>query len=196
MKPQSSCSVAPILQYHLVALVTGLAILLPVSQAFADPTLTVGTASGQAGGTIDITLSFTPGTTPVSTLQGDLILPAGVSYASITTAQAAAEAGKSVSANMVGGHALRVLVFGINQNAIGAGALAIVRLTIAPTVTPGTFPIPMTGIVTAAPDTTGVTASGAAGAVTVTAGSGVGTGSVSSAPENPPGRGGKKKGTR
>jgi len=143
-----------------------LTILCPL-QAEAQ-NIAVGTASGQPGATVNVTVNFSPGSTGVATLQFDLGFSALLTHSSTATGAAAAAAGKSASASTIGG-GIRILIFGLNQNAIGAGAVAVVSLNIAAGATPGSVPITISNIV--ASDSLGgnVAASGSAGSVTVTA---------------------------
>ncbi len=82
-----------------------------------------------ASSAVDLNLSFTAGTIPVSTMLLDLSLPVALSFESASTGPAAAAAGKTVQGNTVAGGA-RILVFGLNQTPIGTGVLATVRLNI------------------------------------------------------------------
>jgi len=109
------------------ACVLVLVALLP-AQVFAQ-SLSVGSASGLAGTAVDLPVSFSPGATPVVTIQFDLTFPSSLSYVSTTTGAAATAAGKSASGSSISG-GVRVLIFGLNQTAIGSGQIAIVRLNI------------------------------------------------------------------
>jgi uncharacterized repeat protein (TIGR01451 family) len=139
------------------------------SQAWADvnPVLTAGTVSGLPGASVDLSIQFSAGTRGVSALQFDLSLPPGVTYVSATSGAAAAAAGKSVSANPITAAQLRVLVFGLNQTAIPAGELAIIRLQIAANAAPGTWPLTLTGVVMADPNGLEVPADQVTGSFTI-----------------------------
>lgn len=142
-------------------------------EVLADPStypkLTVATVTGTAT-SVDLGITFSVGTDPgpiddVSALQFDLILPSPVTYGgTITAGAAAAAAGKSATANVLGDK-IRILVFGINQNLIGNGVVAIVRLNISAT---GRQEIGITGLALSTPDGTNVPGTGIEGAVTVT----------------------------
>lgn len=137
------------------------------SEAFAQtPVVSVGSTSGAAGTAVDLPVSFTSGATPVSTLQFDLTLPAGVSYVSVTTGVAAATAGKSASASGTSG-GVRVVIFGLNQNGIGSGSIATVRLNTASGLAAGSKTVSIAGIVAADPGGNNVATNGSAGAVTI-----------------------------
>ena len=150
-----------------LAVILCLAVLAPVEAAAQTATLAVGSASGNAGASVDLTVSFTPGATGVATMQFDLTYPSALAYVSTTTGSAAAAAGKSASSSAITG-GVRVLVFGLNQNVIGAGAVAVVRLTIASGTAPQTFPVTISGITASDPDANPVSATGTNGSVTVT----------------------------
>ena len=148
--------------------VVGLPLLLPSNLMAQTPTISVGTTSGAAGTAVDLPVSFTAGGTGVSTLQFDLTLPASLSYASVATGSAAISAGKSASGNAITG-GVRVLIFGLNQNTVGSGSIAVVRLNIASGTAPATLPVGITGISASSPSGTAVSTNGAGGSVTVTA---------------------------
>jgi hypothetical protein len=111
-------------------------------------------------------VSFMPGSTAVSTLQFDLTLPSALSYASTATGSAATAAGKSASANS-NGNVVTVLIFGLNQNTIGSGPIAIVTLTIAAGAAPGTLASPIGNIAASTPNGITVATNGTNGSVTV-----------------------------
>lgn len=134
----------------------------------AAPAVTVGNASGTAGAAVNIPVTFSPGTTAVATLQFDLSLPAALSYGSIATGAAATAAGKSAQASVIAG-GIRVVVFGLNQTAIGSGTLATITFNIAPGTTAGNLAIGITGIVASDPNGAGVSSTGTGGSVAVTA---------------------------
>ncbi len=144
------------------------AFVLSTETAFAQaPVVSVGTASGNAGTAVDLTVSFTAGATGVSTLQFDLTFPSSLAYVSTTTGAAATAAGKSASGSAISGGA-RVLVFALNTTSIGSGAVAIVRLNIASVTSPASIPVGITGIVASDSVSNAVTANGSGGSVTVT----------------------------
>ncbi len=121
-----------------------LAFGIPVA-GHADPpqssaVISVGSATATAGSSVNLTVSLTPGTTSISTLQFDLQTPAALVYSSTTTGDAAAAAGKSAAGSSVSG-GVRVIVFGLNQTAIGAGPIAVVTLVIAAGTPAGTLPL-------------------------------------------------------
>jgi len=141
----------------------------PAMAVAQTPTVTtVGAISGFAGTSVDLPVNFTAGGTGVSTLQFDLTLPASLSYVSVTTGSAAATAGKSASGSTITG-GVRVLIFGLNQNPIGSGSIAVVRLNIASGTAPATLAVGVTGISASSPTGTAVSTNGVGGAVTVSA---------------------------
>ena len=146
----------------------GPGVLQPVvaSPFQSTATLTVGAAGAAAGDNVDITISLAPGSSSISTLQFDLPLAASLSYVSLTPGSAAIAASKNVSGGMVGG-SLRVLVFNLNQNLLGSGPVAIVRLAVASGTLPGTISVPISGITASDPLGIAVAMSGINGSVTV-----------------------------
>ncbi|MEK7234714.1 MAG: cohesin domain-containing protein [Elusimicrobiota bacterium] len=141
------------------------------ASAWAAPALTVGTASGQAGTTVNLPISFDPGAASVLSMQFNLTLPPSLSTGTITPGAILAAAGKGVSANRRGRN-WTFIVFGLNQNAIGAGPLLTVQMRIAPGAAAGTLNVPVSSVVYA--DLNGVAINPGAlkgGAVTVLAAS-------------------------
>ncbi len=142
------------------------ALLIP-SPAAAQ-TVSVSSVSGPAGSSVDLTVNFAPGIPSVSTLQFDLGFPSSLGFDSVLTGTAATNAGKSASGSIIAGGA-RILVFGLNQNAIGSGAIAVARLNIAPGTSPSAFTVTIGNILASDPDGGNITAFGSNGSVTVTA---------------------------
>ncbi len=134
-------------------------------QAFAQ-TITVGSVSGQAGTAVDLRVNFTAGATGVATLQFDLAFPSSLSLVSTTTGSAATSAGKSANGSAISG-GVRVLIFGLNQNLIGSGEVAIIRLNIAAGTPPGTIAVAIGNIVASDALGLNVAVSGIGGSVTV-----------------------------
>lgn len=150
-----------------LAVVLCLAILVPMEAAAQTALISNGNASGNAGTSVDLTVAFTPGATGISTLQFDLTYPSALAFVSTTTGSAADAAGKSASSSTITG-GIRVLIFGLNQNVIGAGPIAIVRPAIAPGTAPQVLPVTISGITASDPDANPVPATGSNGSVTVT----------------------------
>jgi hypothetical protein len=144
-------------------------LILCGSNAMAQtPAIAVGSGSGLPGAGVTIPVGFTAGATSVSTLQFDLIFSSSIVYSGITTGAAATAASKSASANPIAG-GLRVLVFGLNTNVIGSGAIAGIQFTISGSAPAGAVPIAITGIVASDPSAVAVTTTGSAGSVQVQA---------------------------
>ena len=127
--------------------------------------LAVGSASGSAGSTVSLPVTLTPGASPVSTLQFELVFSSAFTYANVSSGPAAAAAGKTVSANPVAG-GVRVLVYGLNQNSIGAGGVASVQINISAAAAIGANPIGIRGIVASDPSAREVLLPGSAGSIT------------------------------
>ena len=134
--------------------------------------LTVGTVTGAAGKAVSLTVSFTAGSLTVSTLQFDLQLPSALSFVSVGTGSAATTAGKSASGSLITG-GVRVLIFGLNQAAIGSGPVANVSLNIAGGTPGGALAVGITNITASDPTgTINVPTTGTGGSVTVSVPSG------------------------
>ena len=153
------------------AVVLMLAVVGSMTAAAQNPVIAVGSAAGPAGSAVDLSVDFRAGGTGVSTLQFDLILPEGLSSPNppvIATGSAASSAGKSASGSIPPTGGVRVLIFGLNDNAVASGAIAFIRLNIAGGTSPGTLAVAITGIVASDPAGNNVPTSGTAGSVVVT----------------------------
>lgn len=146
-----------------IALWAGLA-----SLGQAAPNLTVGSASGAAGTTVSVPVTFDPTTNSVGGIQFTITLPAGVSSGTITPGAAVNNASKSVSSNL-SGNSWIIIVFGLNQNAIAAGSLFTAQMNIAAGTAAGTLALPVSGVVYSDPNGNAVTAGTTTnGSITVT----------------------------
>ncbi|MGB7624471.1 MAG: fibronectin type III domain-containing protein, partial [Terriglobia bacterium] len=152
----------------ILVLIAGLCgqLLLSAPMLAQQPRVTVGTATGAAGTSVDLPVSFTAGATGVASMNFDLTLPTGLSYVSCTTGAAATAAGKSTSGNAVG-NIIHVLIAGMNNNAIGSGSMGTISLSIAPGTPPGTLTVGISGIVASDVNAISVTSLGTNGSVTV-----------------------------
>lgn len=124
-----------------------IAIINALTVALAPPqSLTVGTVAGRTS--VDLPVYFKSSTSPVSSLQFDVVLSSGLSVSNVTPGIAAQAAGKGTQGNPVTG-GFRVLVFGVNQTAIPSGPVAILRLSVGSNV--GKRPIPLTNLSASSP---------------------------------------------
>jgi hypothetical protein len=153
----SNCSKNPVVQKSSpvrrfgralapVFLVATLVSFVAPAMAQSGAVLSTGSASGFAGAEVDLSVTLNPATAPVSALQFDLQWSGALTHVSTATGAAATAAGKAVSA-MDAARGVRVLIFGMNQNAIGRGAVAVVHLSIGAAAPPGTIPLTMANIV-------------------------------------------------
>lgn len=132
----------------------------------SSATISVGSVSAAAGSNVNLTISLAPGTAGVSTLQFDLQIPAALTYSATATGDAATNAGKSASGSAISS-GVRVLIFGLNQNTIGAGPVAVVTLAIAAGASAGSLPIPISALTASSPAGVAVPVIGVNGQVTV-----------------------------
>jgi hypothetical protein len=153
----------------LTALITLASVLIiPVLAHAQAPALGVGAVAGLSGTSVDVPVGLTPGATAVSSLQFDLMLPPSLSWVSTAAGSAASSAGKQVfGATLPGG--VRIIIFGLNQNPIGSGMVAVVRLMIAPASPPGTLTIGIGAMTGSAADGSAVSVTGTSGSVAVNA---------------------------
>lgn len=119
--------------------------------AWALPTLTVGTVSGQAGTAVNLPVSFDPGEAAVTDVEFDLTLPTYVTPGTVTPGAILTSAGKSIGANLVGPQ-WRFLVFGMNQNHIGKGELLTAQIKVAPGTAPQKLSLPLSSVLFTSPD--------------------------------------------
>ena len=118
--------------------------------AVAAPSLKGGSATGQAGMPVTVPFELNPAGAAISSIQFDLVLPPSIRMKSITGSSILATAGKTVRSYMVG-DALRLVVFGINQNPIPAGSMLTAQLMVAPDAS-GTYSLPITQVLYVDPD--------------------------------------------
>jgi hypothetical protein len=126
----------------------------------------VGTISGNAGDSVDLPVSFTPGGSGVATLQFDLAFPAALNPVSTDTGAAALAAGKTASGS-VSTSGVRILIFGLNQNTLGAGRIAVVRFAIAAGTSAGALEVSISNIVASSAAGGNIAATGINGSVIV-----------------------------
>lgn len=128
----------------------------------------VGVASAISGCGIDVAVVLSTGALDVSSLQFDIMLPAGVTFNTATAGPAAIAAGKSVSPNPIAG-GVRILVFGVNQTSFGPGQVVLVNLRLDVALTTGIRSLPIAGIVGSDALGASVSMTGTNGSVNVTA---------------------------
>ena len=132
----------------------------------AAQTVSAGSVSGQAGTAVDLKINFTAGTAGIATLQFDLAFPSSLSLVSTTAGVAATSAGKIANGSAISG-GVRILLYGFNQNLIGSGEVAIIRLNIAAGTPPGNIAVTVGTIVASDALGLNVATSGTNGSVTV-----------------------------
>lgn len=130
------------------------AIFLP-ARSWAATSLTLGSASGQAGTTVNVPMTFSPGTDAVSALQFDLTVPVALSTVSVTAGPILTAAAKSISTSLISGR-WRFVIFGFNQNAIGSGNLLTIQLGIIPGTPAGDITLLLSNVAYSDPNGNGV----------------------------------------
>jgi hypothetical protein len=111
----------------------------------AAPTLTVGSATGQAGKTVDLSIAFDPGAAQVSGAQFDLTLPSALSVGPVAPGAILKSTGKSVNMRQ-SGRTCTFIIFGMNQFAIPSGTLLTAQVTIAPGTGNKTLNVPLSKV--------------------------------------------------
>jgi len=103
-------------------------------------TLSVGSGSGSPG-TLDVVVPVTLSSEPSSEVSGvnfDLLYDSSrLSVGGVTIGAAASAAGKSLSSSQPSPGTVRVIVFGLNQEAIADGILADIHFNVLPAAAPG-----------------------------------------------------------
>jgi hypothetical protein len=112
------------------------------------PTLSVGSASGNTGSSVNLPVTFNAGSAAVTGLQFNLTLPAGLSTGTITPGAiiGVSAANKQVSNNL-SGNTWTIMIFGVNQNVIASGTLLTLQVPILTSATAGAKNITISGIV-------------------------------------------------
>lgn len=98
--------------------------------------LIAGVVAGP-NGTIGLPVTLIPRSFNPTAIQADFVLPASMTFQSVTLGPIATGEGKSIQSSIVG-TALRVIVFGLNQTPITEGLDFTINLK---TTTKGNFPI-------------------------------------------------------
>lgn len=127
----------------------------------------IGVATGTPGANMTLPISHLNGPDPISALQFDLVIPASFTVVNVTAGQAALDAGKVAQYAMVNGNTVRVMVYGMNQNAIGTGVLVNVILKSLPATPKWTFTTWFSATVAAGPNSEWVLHLPTVGAVTL-----------------------------
>jgi hypothetical protein len=141
-------------------------ILLAVAPSAMAARVSVGTATGSAGGSVTLSLGYQAEGASVAILQVDLLTSAPLSYASASTGAAGTAAGKQVASRPISG-GVRLLVYGLNKNVMGDGPLVSVVYAIASGATSTTYPVTATNAAAADPGGSTVALTAGSGSVTV-----------------------------
>lgn len=133
-------------------------------------TLTIGQGSGTAGATgitIPISLQSAPGERP-SSLQMDVEFdPESLKVVEVIAGHAAMGAGKEVVFNTLSPGKIRFIVAGLNQNMIGDGEVALLRVEVSPSVSGKDMVLKAVSPLISDPEGKEISASGVDGVVKV-----------------------------
>jgi uncharacterized protein (TIGR03437 family) len=141
--------------------------LAGAARAQTVPAVSAGKAVADETGKATIEVLFRPGPQPVAALQFD------VSYAtekfgfSVSTGAAGAQGDKSVYTSDPEPGMRRVLIAGLNANAIGAGVVATFQVQVTPTAAAGVYPLAISQAAAAAVNGDALWISAESGAVVV-----------------------------
>lgn len=91
-------------------------------------TLVVGNVTAYSGDTVELPIIFKAGILGIASLQFDLHFSPAIGLDSTQAGPASTAASKSVQTQLDNGR-LRVIIFGLNQNTVSSGIVAIVKLT-------------------------------------------------------------------
>ncbi len=131
--------------------------------------VTIGTGSGAPGGGANVEVTFAAEGASVAILEIDLLVSSPLSFSSATTGPAASAAGKQITTSTISG-GVKMLVFGLNQTALGDGSLSTVTYAIAGGASSGTYPVTIGSVNAASPSGATVAVSGGSGSVNVQTG--------------------------
>ncbi len=148
--------------------------LLAALAGWQDPsagaTLRVGrieAASGKAGIEVPITLADLDSQV-VAAIQFDLRCDAGaLKLEDIAPGDNIASAGKNLSSFTLDPGRRRIIIIGMNQNPVPAGALAVLRLSAAAEAAPGAYPIDLSNQILSDPTGVEIKARAESGAVVI-----------------------------
>lgn len=98
--------------------------------------ITGGYVTAKRGTSIDFPITLLGGSPSPAGFQGNFIIPPGFTLTSVVAGPTAIAAGKSVSFNTVGGTS-QFIVFGLNQNVIASGVVAIAKFSVASSANQG-----------------------------------------------------------
>jgi uncharacterized protein (TIGR03437 family) len=129
----------------------------------------VGTASGNAGQTVNLSVELQTQGAQIAGLQFDILCDRSALTLSAAAGTAASAAGKSVTSNLLPG-GMRVLIVGLNQTLIGDGSVVNLSISIASGARSGNYPLTITGASGADPSGQSISVSAASGAVVVPGG--------------------------
>ncbi len=130
--------------------------------------MAAGTGNAIAGGAVTLAISLTTSGTSPAAVQWTIGYPVAT-ISTVTVAVGASASSASKTLTCAGGSGVvTCVVDGINQNTIGAGLLATATFTIAASAASGSVPILLSRIVAVSAGGSAISASGLAGAITVT----------------------------
>jgi len=129
-------------------------------------TLVVGTASGNAGQTLNLSIALQAQGAQVAGVQFDLVYDNTALTVAVGTGAAASAAGKSVSTNSLP-TGIRVLIVGLNQTVMADGNVADLTISVAANATSGSHPLTISGASGTDPSGQAISVSASPGAVVV-----------------------------
>ena len=150
-----------------IILFIALPTILPCPALAQPPTLAVDRVVGLPGTSVDVGIYLTAGASAVSSLQFDLTFATSwISFVSAVPGPAANAAAKDLITAATSSGA-RVVIFGLNQNVVGTGPVAVMRLMISAASAAGTVTVGISSVAGAGPDGQAVSVTGIPGSVTV-----------------------------
>src|SRR5689334_16443964 len=129
--------------------------------------LSLGTGSAMRSGSVTLNLSLSAAPVAPAGLQWTVSFPSDVASISSSAGAALTAAGKSLNCNPAAGK-VTCLVSGMNTTEIGAGTLASLQVTLAPSGSNSTVSLPLSNVMGSLADGTSASVSGTGGSVTVT----------------------------
>lgn len=127
----------------------------------------VSASPGETGVQVPIDLTSDSGVS-VAALSFDLGFDhSRLTFKNATVGDAALAAGKEVASSIIADGTVRVILYGLNQTAIGDGAVAFLTFDVDGNASPGVIPLAFSNAAAAAPDASPVSLTGTDGSITL-----------------------------
>jgi len=141
---------------------------LMASMVWANATISVGDGSGEPGDTVTININISSSPQNVTGVNFTLTYDTNaLNFQSAAAGAVATSAGKMLSANEPSDGTVKIVIFGLNTNAIADGVIATVTFSVNDDATNGDKAITISGISCTDADADSVSATGSNGTITI-----------------------------